>query len=78
MILKNDYPSINIKIKTTNRNYHDRYIAIDYGTANESIYHCGCSSKDAGNKVTSITRIEDIDLYHPMFDELLWSPMLKI
>lgn len=77
---KNDYPNINIRIKTTNRNYHDRYIAIDYGTANESIYHCGCSSKDAGNKVTSIARIEDVNsyLYHPMFDGLLLNPMLKI
>ena len=63
---KNDYPNINIKIKTTNRNYHDRYIAIDYGTAND--------------KVTSIARIEDVNsyLYHPMFDGLLLNPMLKI
>jgi putative uncharacterized protein (fragment) len=75
---KSSYPDINIKIKVTNKKYHDRYIAIDYGTKKERIYHCGCSSKDAGNKVTSITRIEDIDLYHPMFDELLLSPMLKI
>ena len=75
---KSSYPNINIKIKVANKKYHDRYIAIDYGTKKERIYHCGCSSKDAGNKVTSITRIEDIDLYHPMFDELLLSSMLKI
>ena len=80
MILKNDYPSINIKIKTTNRNYHDRYIAIDYGTAIESIYHCGCSSKDAGNKISSITKIEESskDMYHTMFGGMLNNKNLKI
>lgn len=74
----NDYPNIKLKIKTTNKKFHDRYIAIDYKTENESIYHCGCSSKDAGNKVTSISRIEDVNLYYPMFDELILNPILKI
>ena len=45
---------------------------------NEKIYHCGASSKDAGNKITTITRIDDSTFYHVMFDELLLKPQLVI
>lgn len=31
-----DYPNINLKIKIAGKKYNDRYIAIDYGTENES------------------------------------------
>lgn len=65
------YPSIQLKIRTTNGKYHDRYIIIDYNTKNESIYHCGASSKDAGNKITTIAKIEDNDLYRNMIEELM-------
>ena len=27
------------------------------------VYHCGASSKDAGNRITTITRLADIDDY---------------
>ena len=50
---------------------HDRYIIIDYNTKYEKLYLSGASSKDAGNKVTTITRIENIELYHPLIDEML-------
>ena len=61
-----DYPDINLKIKIAGKKYHDRYIAIDYGTENEAFYLCGASSKDAGNKISSITKIEESskDMYH--------------
>ena len=36
-----DYPDINLKMKVAGRKYHDRYIAIDYGTENEVFYLCG-------------------------------------
>lgn len=74
----NDYPGIKLDFKITGGKYHDRYIAIDYGTSNEKIYHCGASSKDAGNKITTITRIDDSSIYHVMFDELLLNPQLII
>lgn len=74
----NDYPGIKLDFKITGGKYHDRYIAIDYGTSDEKIYHCGASSKDAGNKITTITRIDDSTLYHVMFDELLLKPQLVI
>ena len=77
---RKDYPNINLKLKITGKKYHDRYIAIDYETENETIYHCGSSSKDAGNKISSITKIEELNLYmyHTMFDELIKNRDLKI
>ncbi|MBR1455276.1 MAG: ORF6N domain-containing protein [Lachnospiraceae bacterium] len=59
-----------IKIKNNNE-CHDRYIIIDYKTKNETVYHCGASSKDAGNKVCTINVLEDINLIHPVVDKLL-------
>lgn len=73
---KADYPAHSLTLKTTNNQYHDRYIAIDLETEHAAIYHCGASSKDAGNKITSIHRIEDTALYFPMFETLLKSPDL--
>ena len=60
-----------ISIKPTNNLFHDRYIVIDYKTDNEVIYHSGASSKDAGDKVTTIDEMEKPYLYHPLIDELL-------
>ena len=68
--------NINIDFKTTNNKYHDRYIVLDYNTSNEVVYHCGASSKDAGNKITSITKINDIDNYKNMINELLLNKSL--
>lgn len=75
-----DYPNINLKMKTAGKRYHDRYIAIDYGTENEAFYLCGASSKDAGNKISSITKIEESsqDIYHTMFGGMLNNKYLKI
>ena len=75
-----DYPNINLKIKIAGKKYHDRYIAIDYGTENEAFYLCGASSKDAGNKISSITKIEESskDMYHTMFAGMLNNKNLKI
>ena len=43
---------------------HDRYIAIDFGTNNERLYHCGASSKDAGSRITTITEIKGLSGSH--------------
>ena len=45
-------------IKTEGK-VHDRFIVIDYGTKDEAIYHCGASEKDAGKKLTIISKYED-------------------
>ena len=75
-----DYPNINLKIKIAGKKYNDRYIAIDYGTENESFYLCGASSKDVGNKISTISKIEESlrDMYHTMFGVMLSNKDLKI
>ena len=75
-----DYPTINVKMKIAGKKYHDRYIAIDYGTEHEAFYLCGASSKDAGNKISSITKIEESskDMYHMMFSGMLSNKDLKV
>ncbi|HGC9115457.1 TPA: ORF6N domain-containing protein [Streptococcus agalactiae] len=77
---RKDYPNIDLKLKVAGKKYHDRYIAIDYGTENEAFYLCGASSKDAGNKISSITKIAESskDLYHMMFSRMLNNKDLKI
>jgi hypothetical protein len=56
---------------TTGNMFHDRYIYLDFGTAGEKLFHCGASSKDAGNKITTIMQLEDIAVYRPLFEKLL-------
>lgn len=75
---KKQYPNIDISFYRTNSAYHDRYIIIDYNTPNENIFHCGASSKDAGNKITSITKINDKEIYHHIVDILLGNPILTL
>ena len=58
-------------VRTTRNVFHDRYIYLDFGTANEKLFHCGASSKDAGNKITTIMQLEDIAVYRPLFERLL-------
>ena len=60
-----------ITLLPTNGRFHDRYIFLDYGTDQETLYHCGTSSKDAGGKVTTIMRIENPIDYHRLIDALL-------
>ena len=65
-----EYPNVDINLKTSGGIYHDRYIFIDHGTKNEKIFHCGGSSKDAGKRVTSITKVEDVMLYQNIISSL--------
>jgi phage regulator Rha-like protein len=66
-----DYPHINISFKVTNNIIHDRYIVLDYGKRSEKIFHCGSSSKDSGNRITSINEINDKEVYKNIIDNLL-------
>ena len=60
-----------INLLPTNNRVHDRYVVIDYGYQDETIFHCGASSKDAGGKITTIMRIENPEDYHRIIDALL-------
>lgn len=62
-----EYPSLQIK---PNPDCHDRFIILDYGLDSEKVYHCGASSKDAGNKVCAINKIENTKLIYPVIKEL--------
>lgn len=62
------YSSLIIK---NNPDSHDRFIVIDYGTKSEKIFHCGHSSKDAGNKICAIMEFSDKTLLHPLIEEYL-------
>ncbi len=77
---RKDYPNIDLNLKVSDKKYHDRYIALDFGAENEVFYFCGASSKDAGNKISSITQIEESskDMYHTMFAGMLNNKNLKI
>ena len=72
--IKADYekarPDVSLKIDQPNRKFHDRYVFLDYGLPGEKLFLCGASSKDAGNKVTTIMQIECPEMYHPIIEEL--------
>ena len=63
-------PGVSIDKVSAAHKFHDRYILVDFKTKGEKLYHCGASSKDAGNKITTIVQLDDIDAYRNMFEEL--------
>ena len=69
-------PDVSIDVKPALHKFHDRYIFVDFKAKGEKLYHCGASSKDAGNKITTIVQLEDIEGYRPMFEEL-WGQLEK-
>ena len=77
---RHDYPNIPLELKIAGKMYHDRYLAIDYGTNHEAFYFCGASSKDAGNKISTISKIEESlrDMYHDLFKGMLNNADLQI
>ena len=62
---------IDLIVKPSNNKCHDRFIVIDYGTDKERIYICGSSSKDAGNRITTIMQIDSGFINHSFIEELL-------
>lgn len=73
-----EYPKKNVDFIRTMDCAHDRYIVIDNGTAGMKVYHCGASSKDAGKRITTITRIMDISDYKKTIKDLLANPPLVL
>lgn len=57
---------------------HNRYIVLDEGTKEMKVYHCGASSKVAGKRITTITRLTDIDDYKNTIRMLLGNPSLVL
>lgn len=69
-------PDIKFGNKKTKEKFHDRYIFLDYGLRGEKLFHCGASSKDAGNKITTIMQIENTEIYHVLMEKLLVNSRL--
>ena len=63
-------PDVKFDKKRTKEKFHDRYIFLDYGLRGEKLFHCGASSKDAGNKITTIMQIENTEIYHVLMEKL--------
>ena len=73
-----EYPFRNITFQKSGGEFHDRYIIIDWNTEHQRIYHCGASSKDAGQRITSITEVVDQMIYTDLINNLLKNPVLKL
>ena len=71
-------PGRNVTFLQSLHQAHDRYIVLDEGTKDMKVYHCGASSKDAGTRITTITRIMDIDDYKATIRSMLTNPMLTL
>ena len=54
-----EFPNNSITFLQSQNMSHDRFIVLDYGTADEKAFHCGASSKDAGNRATAIIEFYD-------------------
>ena len=57
-----EFPSNPVTFLQSCNKSHDRFIVLDYGTPDEKAFHCGASSKDAGNRATAITEFSDSTL----------------
>ena len=62
-------PDTHLSVLLSGRKFHDRYIFLDYNTPSEKLYHCGASSKDGGNKITTIMQIECPEAYHGLVEQ---------
>lgn len=71
-----EYPKISVELFKSGGIFHDRYIILDYDTADEKVFLCGGSSKDAGGKITSILEDKDRNKYQGMIQDLLKNPKL--
>lgn len=71
-----EYPNISVELFKSGEIFHDRYIILDYYTADEKVFLCGGSSKDAGGKITSILEDKDRNKYQEMIQDLLKNPKL--
>ena len=71
-----EYPTVKLSMKKTGGIFHDRFIVLDYGTADERVFLCGASSKDAGARITSIVEDYGISKYAPVIATLLKNSTL--
>ena len=77
-----EFPNIPVSFISIGGTMHDRFIFLDYGDADERIYHCGASSKDAAVRLTTaITEITSEVLktsLHALVDQMKQNPPLIV
>ena len=67
---KADRPDLHIELKKSKGRFHDRYIVLDY-PGKTRLFHCGASSKDGGNKITTIMEVENPETYLDLISNIL-------
>lgn len=70
-----DCPDLHIEFKKTKGRFHDRYIVLDYPNKTR-VFHCGASSKDGGNKITTIMEVENPETYLDLISGILLNEEL--
>ena len=69
--------NLNIEFKE-NKIFHDRYIFLDHNIDSEEIYHLGGSIKDAGGRVSAISRVYDLNIYKSNIEKALSHKNIEI
>ena len=70
-----DRSDLHIEFKKTKGRFHDRYIVLDYPDKTR-VFHCGASSKDGGNKITTIMEVENPEAYLDLISDILLNEEL--
>ncbi len=77
-----EFPGIQVSFQTSGGIMHDRFIVIDFNKADEKMFHCGASSKDAGvSRITVISELTDAgvkDAFRSVVNKLLSNPVLNL
>ena len=75
---RKEQPTVKLSMKKTGGIFHDRFIVLDYGTADERVFLCGASSKDAGARITSIVEDYGTAKYNSVIAGLLKNSPLVL
>ena len=85
---KNDYRDfrqergdLEIRFVRTEGKIHDRFVIVDYGSKRETIYHCGSSEKDAGRRLTIVSKYDDVlvrEIMHGVVERLKENEELEL
>ena len=74
---KADRSDLHIELKKSKGRFHDRYIILDYPDKTR-LFHCGASSKDGGNKITTIMEVESPETYLDLISDILLNEELTL